>query len=116
MCPMFVNQKLYTQVQIRLSLPTFRQIFSPTTIKQPGHRLRRKKKGSEIRTGPLRSSRHSKNGIIRTYIHNISSNIVIDQACPTDGQRATNRPAKGFYPARQHSSGASSKILFLIDS
>ena len=61
MCPKIVNQKSYTEVQIRLSLPTFMQNFSPSTIKLwPGHRLRRKNnninnnnKGSKISTGPL---------------------------------------------------------------
>ena len=60
-----VNQKSYTEVQIRLSLYTFMQIFSPSTIKLwPEHRLRRKNnknnnnnnnnnKGSKISTGPL---------------------------------------------------------------
>ena len=62
MCPKIVNQKSYTEVQIRLSLHTFMQIFRPSTIRLwPGHRLRRKNnnnnninnKGSKIRTGPL---------------------------------------------------------------
>ena len=61
MCPKIVNQKSYTEVQIRLSLHTFMQNFTPSTIKLwPGHRLRRKNinnnnnnKGSKISTGPL---------------------------------------------------------------
>ena len=58
MCPKIVNQKSYTEVQIRPSLYTFMQILSPSTIKLwPGHRLRRKNninnKGSKISTGPL---------------------------------------------------------------
>ena len=62
MCPKIYNQKSYTEMQIRLSLHTFMQISSPSTIKLwPGHRLRRKNnnnnnninKGTEIRTGPL---------------------------------------------------------------
>ena len=60
MCPEIVNQKSYTEVQIRLSLHTFMQNFSPSTIELwPGHRLRRKNinnnnnKGSKISTGPL---------------------------------------------------------------
>ena len=54
-----VNQKSYTEVQIRLSLHTFMQILSPSAIKLwPGHRLRRKNninnnKGSDFNTGPL---------------------------------------------------------------
>ena len=64
MCPKIVNQKSYTEVQIRRPLPTSMPIFSTPTIKLwPGHRLWRKNinnnnnnnnnKGSEIRTGPL---------------------------------------------------------------
>ena len=66
MCPQIVNQKSYTEVQIRPSLYTFMQIFSPATIKLwPGHRKRRKNinnnnnnnnKGSKISTGPLHYS------------------------------------------------------------
>ena len=47
-------QKSYTQVKIRLPLPTFLPIFSPPTIKRwPGPCLRINDKGSKIRTGPL---------------------------------------------------------------
>ena len=62
MCPKICNHKLYTEVQIRLSLDTNMQISSTSTIKLwPGHRLRRKINinnnniniGSKIGTGPL---------------------------------------------------------------
>ena len=63
MCPKIFDQKSYTEVQIRLQLPTSMEIFSRPTIKLwPGHRLRRKNinnnnnnnnKGSKISTGPL---------------------------------------------------------------
>ena len=61
MCPKIFNQKSYTEVQIRRSLHTFMQIFSPSSIKLwPGHHLRRKNninnnnnKCSKISTGPL---------------------------------------------------------------
>ena len=48
MCPKIVNQKSYTEVQIRLLLHTFMQILRPSTKKLwPGHRLRRKNKNQK---------------------------------------------------------------------
>ena len=73
MCPKIFNQKSYTEVQIRLSLHTFMQILSPSTIKLwPGHRLRRKNnninnKGSKIITGP---QYYSIVGTVKTIVPN----------------------------------------------